>query len=448
MSDLKLAYDTLIKKQPSQTDYWRYYLGDQPVVYANERLQEVFRGVLVRFTENWCGVVIDSLKDRITLDGFSGPDSAQELLDELWMRNEMNLESDDIHEAALVTGEAYLVIWPDETGKVEMYYNDPRLCQVFYQADKPRIPRMAAKLWSGDDDLARITLYYPDRLEYYISSSKADSITSAAAFRPDESIYANGVAPNPYGVIPVFRFTTRRQGIGDLQDVVPIQNGINKLLTDMMVAAEYGAFKQRWVISNSDVDNLRNAPNEIWNVPAGDGMGQATSVGEFSATDLNNYLSSIEHLAGDISRITRLPKHYFYAQGGDPSGEALIAMEAPLTRKANQRIERFTSTWQKAMAFACQVAGVVIDPVEISPIYQPVETVQPRTQAEIRLLNVQAGIPLVTTLRREGWSEQELEEMNEDKQTNMETFGQNLLTAFEKGDQGNENVQYQEQSGE
>lgn len=157
-SDLKLAYDAITGKYSGQTTAWDYYLGNQPLVYANERLREIFAGVQVKFIENWCGVVVDSLKERMQLDGFSVPDEAQALMDDIWERNELNLESDDLHEAALVTGEAYLIAWPNESGQVEIYYNDPRLCQAFYQADRPRVMRFAAKMWAGSDGLSRMTL--------------------------------------------------------------------------------------------------------------------------------------------------------------------------------------------------------------------------------------------------------------------------------------------------
>jgi hypothetical protein len=429
MTDLKQAYDAIIAKNPDLTEAWNYYLGDQPLVYANERLREIFHGVQVKFIENWCSVVVDSLKERLQLIGFQGPEDAQDQLDTIWNDNALSIESDDLHEGALVTGEAFLIIWPDENGQPEIYYNDPRLCHIQYYDDRPREPRYAAKMWN-ENDQARMTLYYPDHLEYYEASSKAADIGSVSAFEPAEE----PSAPNPYGVVPVFHFKARRQGIGEIYDVIPIQNGINKLLTDMMVAAEYGAFRQRWVISNSDVETLKNAPNEIWSIPSGDGMGQATSVGEFSPTDLDNYLKAIEHLAMDISTITRMPKHYFSSQGGDPSGEALIAMEAPLNKKAANRIERFSLTWKQAIQFALLILGKSVATTDIEPVWAPVETVQPKTQAEIRVLETQAGIPLQTSLRREGWSDAELEEMAADKQGTAAELGEKLLSAFDRGD--------------
>jgi len=434
-NDLELAYKAITGKQARHNLAWAYYLGDHPLVYANERLQNIFSGE-VKFTENWCAVVIDALKERIDLTGFTVPETAQPVLDEIYQRNSLSIESDDLHEAALVTGEAYLIIWPDELNYPEIYFNDPRLVHAFYQAERPREMRFAAKMWTDDEGFARMVLYYSDRLEYYKSTKKAENVTNANAFEVDEETAPGGVAENPYGQIPVFHFRTRRQAISEIADVIPIQNGVNKLLTDMMVAAEYGAFRQRWVISNSDTTALKNAPNEIWNIPAGDGIGQQTLVGEFNATDLGNYLDSISHLAGDIGRITRIPKHYFYSQSGDPSGEALIAMEAPLSHKATDRIERFEVTWKQAMMLALEMSGQKVPMDEIEPVFRSVHTVQPKTEAEIRYYNKQAGLPLVTTLRREGWTDAELEDMEADRQTEQaaaSALGDNLLDNFEKG---------------
>jgi hypothetical protein len=435
-TDVKLAFDTIMGKREKLADAFRYYDGNQPLVYANERLREVFAGVQVRFLENWCAVVIDACKERLQLNGVTAPDAVQEVVQAIWDTNQLGLESDDLHEAALVTGEAYLVVWPDENGAPEMFYNDPRLCHVFYRGDNPRAVRYAAKLWVDEDGGYRLTLYYADRLEYYRTVQKASAVGDASAFVVDDDEFADGMAANPFGEVPVFHFCLSRRGTlpkGDLENVIPIQNGINKLLTDMMVAAEYGAFRQRWIISNADVGALKNSPNEIWSVPGGDGMGQSTQVGEFQATDLGNYLNAIDQLASAVAKITRTPKHYLYAQGGDPSGEALIAMESPLTRKAEARIERFTAVWRRAMVFALKVAGLTVDVGDVVLKWDKVGTVQPMTQAQVRLLDVQAGIPLVTVLRREGWSEAEIETMQGEMETSGEQLGDAILGKFDKG---------------
>lgn len=428
MDDIKLAYEAISAKYQNHTDCFDYYDGDQPIVFASAKLAEIFKSS-VKFTENWCSVVIDSVKERIELKGFQVPDGADESLSEIWSRNLLDLESDDLHEAALVTGEAYLIVQQSDDG-VDMFYNDPRLCHVFYESDNPRKKRMAAKMWVGDDDKYHLTLYYPDRFEFYISQNDSDNVTESSTFKPTEE----GVVANVDGVIPVFHYTLSKRVVkSDLADVIPLQNAINKILTDMMVVGDYGSFPQRYIISNAEVGKLKNAPNEIWAIPPGDGIGQQTSVGQFQAADLGNYLRSMNQLAGDISRITRTPKHYFFSEGGDPSGEALIAMEAPLNRKVQDRIERFEPVWKEAMSYALHLSGHEVDVADITVHWETVETVQPRTEAEIRTFAVNAGIPLITVLRGEGWSDEQIAQLLQDQKLASSLMADTLLGQFEKG---------------
>ncbi|HOR00986.1 MAG TPA: phage portal protein [Anaerolineae bacterium] len=428
-SDLERAYEALAAKRSAYDELWAYYDGDQPLVYSAVRLREIFRNVDAKFRQNWCGVVVDSILERLNLTGFTllseakadeanGPDvptPGNAALADLWARQGLALDAADIHTATAVIGEAFLIIWPNEAGEPEAYHNPPQQCAAFYDADNPRRMSFAAKWWVGTDGRLHLTLYYADRLEYYVSGGKAENTTSAQGLAPDDP----DSAPNPYGEIPVFHFRRERRLIkGELEpSVIDTQNAVNKLFSDLMVAAEFGAFKQRWVISQSDVSGqLRNAPNEIWSVPAGDGAGQATQIGEFSEQNLASYLNAMDSLASALAKIKRLPKHFFYSQGGDPSGEALIAMEAPLNKKCKTYIERLSSTWQRAVAFMLKLQGMAVSPQDIQVNYDDPRTTQPESEARTRQANAAAGMPLRTQLRQAGWTPQELAQMDADAQ--------------------------------
>jgi len=438
-SDLDRAFAALQAKQERQTDLWRYYDGDQPLAYSTQRLRDIFRKLDTHFAENWCSVVIDSIKDRVNLTALrhEQPEVAGALAG-LWDLSELDLGSDDVHEAALVVGESYLVVWPDEEGVPQAHYNDPRLCHVQYSAENPRIAAWAAKRWVDEAGKLRMTLYYPDRLEYYISSGKSADVQTGKSLREAEP-----PAPNPYGQIPVFHFRPQRRGAkSELQSVIPLQDAINKLLSDMMVVAEFGAFPQRWIISQADsTEPLENTPFGIWDIPGGDGQSQAVSVGQFSAADLGNYLKAIDNLAAAIGTITRTPRHYFLGEAGASlSGEALIAMEGPLNHKAQDRIDAFAPTWRRAASFLLRLLGQDVPPSEIIAVFDRPETVQPRTMAEITQMRVSSGLPLKSALRMEGLSEAEIEEVQADQveeaAAREETLGQALLAAQGRFDAG------------
>lgn len=428
-SDLKLAFEALSGKTAWYSTLRKYAEGDQPIVYSTERLRTAFQNINAKFCQNWCSVVVNSVNDRLVLQGWdTGNETTNKLLSDLWSKQHLMIESDDAHWDAFVTHESFVIVWPDEdTKQPEVYYNDSRLCHVFYNSENPRTKRFAAKWFMDDDGYCRLILYYPDRLEYY-KADKVGAPTNAGTFLPENP----ASAANPYGEIPVFHLRMKRRSTaGELVDIISLQDAINKLLADMMVAAEYGAFKQRWIISSSDTGDLKNSPDLIWEIPAGDGIGQGSSVGQFEATDLGVFLSAIDKLANSIAIISRTPKHYFYSAGGQVSGEALIAMEAPLNKKAKSRQEAFGVVWQEVAAFILKIFQYEVEESEIVTLWGTIENVQPVTQAQARQLGVQVLIPLTTLLKREGWSKRDLEQMELDRQKEAQ-INQNVPSEWYK----------------
>lgn len=442
MSDLDRAVKALIEKGAAQDRLWQYYDGEQPLVYSASRLRKIFERIDAHFSQNWCGVVVDSVLDRLSLTGFDVAEDKQTTghLRDLMEETELELDDETVHQAALVCGEAFVICWREETG-TEGYFNDARLCHAFYDPDHPRQMQFAAKWWKDADEKMRLTLYYPDRLEYYVSRGKAETVQRGDHFDPADPPRAD----NPHGVIPVVHFRKERRGIvSELsRSIRDQQDAVNKLLADMMVAAEFGAFKQRWVISNADTSKLKNAPNEVWDVPAAPTGEQPTAVGEFKETDLGGFLDAIDKLAAAMAIISRTPKHYFWAQGGDPSGEALIALEAPLNKKASRYIERFRVGWGRVGWLLLKMEGIDLPEKSVKAVFAEPETIQPKTRSDIRKTDVEAGIPLRTVLRREGWSEEDLAEMEADQKAEQEASANSLAAAvlrqqrsFDQGEQG------------
>lgn len=429
MADLKTAFDAIQAKRKGYSTRFDYYYGDQPVNYLHERVQEIFHGFETNFTANWCAVVVDSVLDKLRLVGVTGPTHEGEGEDadadgeppwrapanEIWRTNQLEIEAKLAHQYAAITGEAAIIVTPhEETGEPEIYANDPRLVHVAYDPNRPREIAWAGKFWEqGGRTFA--TLYYPDALEYYVAPKPWSDLQNVSSFVLDEE--AGGAAKHDWGRVPVFHLCTgARLAYSDLDSVIPLQNAVNKLLADMMVAAEFGAFKQRFIISNGDImTQLKNAPNEIWDIPS-DPEGR-TQVGELSAADVTNYLEPIEHLINEIGGISRTPRHQFLHQaGGAPSGEALAREEAPLNAKAENRIAYFTPVWRDALGFALELAGEPQAAGVIEPQWAPVGALPPSAEAELVRTYTQAGMPLVSALRRAGMSEAVIEEVREEQE--------------------------------
>jgi len=458
-TDLEKAVKILRGKQGPYTNLWRYYEGPQPLVYSTARLKEAFRLLDAHFEQNWCAVVVDSVMDRLELPSFivRESDELTRRLNRLWYETQLNLDSDDAHLDALVTHEAFIIAWRDgENGPIDAYYNDARMVHAEYDAERPKVMRWAAKWWRTNEGHYRLMLYYADHVEYYQAQGSGENSPtslpdSANGFQPidpetGEVVDLEGYEwpPNPFQRIPVFHLQLSRwSSKSELSvSVRSMQDAVNKLLADMMVAAEYGAFKQRYIISNAEVGTLKNAPNEIWDIPAADGVSQDTTVGEFSETTLDNFLQGIDNLATSIGIVSRTPKHYFYKDTQrEISGEALYALEGPLIKKVSRYLERFTRTWQDLAAFLLELDGETVDPLSIAPVWVPPNTIQPRTRAEIRQFNNNSGIPLETTLREEGKSQAEIEQILKEKAkaeaASVASLAQGLVAQQRQFDQGN-----------
>lgn len=430
-SDLKIAIDELKKKQAPYSELWDYYEGRNELRFASRKLAQVFKDMGARFSENWMSVVVKSATDRMVLQApvVAKQDKQTKTLGELYEDSGLIHDESAVHECMAVTGEAFVILWKEEHDeKPQAYYHDSRLCHAEYDFANPRRLRFVAKWYSDEAGYVHVTLYYPERIEHYISSSSMQddthsprnasalaTIESESAFRPDASM--GGVVENIFEDIPVYHFrTTPRRAVSLMQDVLRLQDACDKILSDMMVASEYGAMKQRYVITNANVSTLKNAPNEIWEIPAGVEGEQATSVGQFDATDLVNFLNVLNRLSTSIGVISQTPKHYFYQQGGDPSGESLIAMEAPLTRKIQRLQQTVRPVWQRLFAMLLHQAGEAPPALrDIWVPYEQVETVQPLTDAQVIAQLKQSGLPLATSLKERGWTDKEIAEIDSDR---------------------------------
>ena len=423
-NDMEAAFNAIRAKRPSLDLLMSYYFGPQPLKYSTMQLAELFHNITAHFEINWCSLVIDAALDRIQLTGFDTDDkTVNAKLDKLFDRIHLDIQADKAHQNALITSQAYIIAWKDEDGVIECYANDPRLCAVFYDPEHPNKKTYAAKWFNRGDSSQEITLYYPDRIEHWGSPKTTSSIDKASAFT-FESVEAN-----TYGVIPVFELKSP----GEIFKVLSLQDAVNKLFSDLMVTSDAASIPQKFVISNADPGALKNGKNIIWWLPAGDNQGQNTSAGQFEAAPLQNFWDAIDPITNAIAIITRTPKHYFVSAGSNVSGEALLAMEAPLVAKCSKRQREFSAQWQDIAAFLAQLDGVTVVPSDVNVLWERVESLQPKTEAETNQILVNTGIPLITVLKDAGWSEEDILSMQEDQELQdkaKQTVAQSVLNAL------------------
>ena len=169
----------------------RYYDGKQDLSFAAEKFKNTFGTLFREFALNLCPVICDAVRDKLKVNGFSvdsygvtelpsyrggvsdNSENSEDSLDSatrrIWQQNRMGTRAGEIHKEALKNGDAYAIVWPDASGKAVIYPNKAANITVAYDEDMPGQIAWAAKYWRDADKHIRLNLFYPDRIEKYVS---------------------------------------------------------------------------------------------------------------------------------------------------------------------------------------------------------------------------------------------------------------------------------------
>lgn len=163
----------------------RYYSGKHDLAFATEKFQNTFGTLFREFALNLCPVICDAVRDKLRVTGFSVEDAGTQAslpairesvsragkdalvptqhTRRIWQRNRMGTRAGEIHKEALICGEAYMIVWPNEHGIATFYPNKAATITVEMDEASPGSVSWAAKVWRTADKHIRLNLFYPDR---------------------------------------------------------------------------------------------------------------------------------------------------------------------------------------------------------------------------------------------------------------------------------------------
>jgi hypothetical protein len=405
----------------------RYYRGDHNLAFASEKFQNTFGTLFREFALNLCPVICDALRDKLKVTGFSidhadtRQSSLRSELKQVWQRNRMAIRSGEVHKEALKNGDAYVIVWPDSNGEAMIYGNKAISCTVVYDDEIPGRIVWAAKYWRMADNRFRLNLFYPDRIERYISTAKNEGfLPDAKGFAPfPEAGSDTFILNNPYGVVPVFHFANNAEismpGVSELAAAIPVQDGLNKSVLDMLVAMEYSSFRQRWAAgielqedeqTGAAIEPFKSGVDRLWTTQNPDAR-----FGDFQAADLNQFLNVKDGFRADMASVTGMPLHYFSQHTlGLPSGESLKKSETRFLAKVRDRQESFGQIWADVMEFAVRCEGSGPDN-RIITMWEDPAPLSEREFLENLLLKKQLGVPAGQSLTEAGYGGDDVDRM-------------------------------------
>jgi hypothetical protein len=420
--------EELTARQTAISTYEAYYRGDHPLAFATPKFRSAFGSLLREFADNFCPLIVDSVEERLDITGFrmgAADDGADSDAWRIWQANALDLESQLAHREALVAGSGYVTVWAGEDPLTPLVTVESASQVVVAYAPGNRRTRLAAwKRWLEDDGYLYATLYLPTAILKFRSASKVSGTISAGqTFRWVERPGDPGM-PNPLGVVPVIELANNPRILGpgesELGKVIGLQNAINKLAMDLLVASEFVAYPQRFVTGLELGDDDNGNP-----VPPPFQMGQdrllvardpEVKFGAFPAADLSNYTRAIESLVQHIASQSRVPFHYFLINGGQaPSGESIRSAEAGLVAKVRRKQRAFGESWEEVMRLAFRVIGddARAAAMDAETIWASPET---RTYGELvdgTLKEASLGVPQRVLWEKLGYSPVEIARMEQ-----------------------------------
>lgn len=430
------------------TKYREYYDGTQALEFATKKFQNAFGSMFATFAYNRSAAVVDAIADRLQLIGFdlegtdqegegetSETEAAGVMVDiaSIWNGNRMDRKQGEVHSEALKTGDAYAIVWPelqpDNSWLPRIYVNKAGSVSVVTDTETGRTIS-AAKAWqitSGPfEKFWRLTLYFESAIYKFISVAKKDELPKAAGDWTPYDATLEGYAPepwpipNPFEQVPVFHFAnnayTGEYGRSELRDVIPIQDALNKASMDLLVAMEYGAYRQRYVtgmgmgmpdpVTGLVPSPFKSGPGEIWSGPAG------STFGDFDVTDLTQFLKVAGDYDSKISNVARIPAHWLtMTMENPPSGEALKTAEAPFVAKLKDRQIAFGNVWEDVFALALRMILPSRIVTNLKSVWQSAELRSEREVAEVAVIKAAAGVPELKLWAEMGYNDQEIAEM-------------------------------------
>lgn len=409
-----------------------YYDGRHPLQFATSKFREAFGTLFGAFADNWCQIVVDAPVERLKIVGFRVNDATQASEDAwaIWQANSLDVESVIAHTEAGKCGRAFLLVDPSQ--KDEPRITVEHASQIVVANDPgDRRKRLAAlKRWLGDDGYVYATLYLPDLVLKYESEKPVggDSGVAPITWVPRSGEPAE--IKNPLGVVPVIPIENKPGLLGvahsDLDPAIPLQNAVNKLCSDMIVASEYGAFPQR-VVTGVEVPKdpetgqplaaveLKAAMSRLWSFKAPD-----ANVTSLAPADLGNFVKAIELFIQHLAAQTRTPPHYLLASMVNASGDALSVAEAGLVAKCRQKTLFFSDSWEEAIALALTATGTETTTAECEAIWE-----NPERQTQAALVDAATkkktlGIPLPVIWLELGYTPEQIKDMEAEEKAASE----------------------------
>lgn len=367
----------------------RYYRGDHPIPKAvtQNRATESYKQLMSMAQSNWPQLIVDSVEERLEVQSFTFSDEAtSKLAGEIWQKNSLDADAGLAHQAALIGGRSYAIVWGDDP---EIVLDHGSCVYVEYADGSQRDVVRALRRWKdAGQDRWMATLYTADGIYKFQQSTKGGDSADSSKWDLRSVSGEEWPLVNDTGRPPVFEIAVNRsltmdrakRARGEYEAAVAMVDRLNYTMFSMLAAMTWSGFPLR-VLTGEPIDwkpQLDSDGNPVLD-PAGnpvmkpekpfdiaqDRIAQLENpdarVHQFQEATLSNYISTIEMQVKHLAAVTKTPAHYLLGEMVNLSADAIRAAEAGLISKVRRHQRSLGEAWEEIMRYALQLAGADSD---------------------------------------------------------------------------------------
>lgn len=425
-----------------------YYEGEVREVFPSPEIELAIASTGENYKFGLAAIPIKTLVDRVELAGVRADDAkVEQVIADITKANRLGVRWHDLVLATAEYGDAYLQVWDVDPALAEteserrlaavgvgVELQKPKHCRVFYDDETERRKEFALKRWvvrRGSDRLWRADLYYPDRVERWISKAGQGPADRSSWERYLDVDQADWEIGSPLGEVPFFHFRTGLPyGVPVHKAAYGCQNAVSKMLITQLTTTDSHGWPQRYQLLavGAELDHASDDPDWADDTDSSDDstvqggtssgkrsgpgtimtMSGTEEVGQFAAADPRVFTDPAELYIRLMAQLTTTPLHYFDPKGGTPSGESLKVADAPLVKSANRFKLLLTDPTEEFWDYALRLAGFT-DPPPVKVRWMPSHSASTTADWETVQVKQTAGVPIPVTLKEAGYEPEEVD---------------------------------------
>jgi hypothetical protein len=371
-----------------------------------------YKDLLSRADLPVCGLVVSAVTDRLQVDGYRTRSTAEtdETVWNLWQENNLDGRQHMVYSDSLVFGDGYVSIAEVEGQEFPaIRVESPLNVVVVPDPVDPSRVEIAAKV-VGDRGWL-----YTDTDIIALRRVRDSDYTGTRGWRV-VSRYAHGLSETPFVRFPN-RMDSRGVTLSEIALVAGPQRRIIQTIADRLMVQRAASWRQRWVSGiniETDKDGKPIPPFRVGVDQLVVSENPDAKFGEWAESPFDTHMAAVEADVRHVAAISQTPPHLLTpASISNISAEALIALEAGLTAKVQQRQLAYGESWERAFRIAGELMNYTL-PQDGEVIWADLERRSDAQRVDGALKLHSMGLPLNYLLERLGLSPQTIERVLKD----------------------------------